>query len=816
MNQGYSLSPETRHVIESAEELAKYYGDSFITSKHILCTLLLVNEQELVIQVLLDFDIDAKYIGKEIESQLGGTDIVDEGRIPRYSPKIKEIITAAAVEANSMGTKVVGLVHLLLGILSKETGLANFVLFKSGINIDILRDKIIEYIETDVGVTTDMKNEITKVNKPNPVSSKGSALNTYCKDLTMLAEAGELPVIIGREMELDRTIQTLLRKMKNNPVILGDPGVGKTAIVECLAQQIADGNVPTALRNKRIMSMDLPLMLAGTKYRGQFEERLTDVISEVNKSSDIIIFLDELHMMVGAGGGDSAMDASNILKPALSRGELTLIGATTVEEYRKHVESDGALERRFQPLYIDEPTPEDTIDILTGVKVSYERYHNISVDKACVERIVKLCERYLSDRCFPDKAIDVLDETCSKLKLSLFKKYRTNPKYAAAAQEAELNKIKMVAQKRFEEASKFREEERKWLNKIDSKSNLYKKHSNKIISMNIKDVDEVISNLTSIPVTNIKSGDEAKILKLERNLKRNVIGQDRAVDTVVGAIKRSRSGLANPNRPIGCFLFLGPTGVGKTHLTKWLANLLFDTDESIIRVDMSEMMEQHSVSKLVGSPPGYVGFDEGGGLTEQVRRKPYSVVLFDEIEKAHPDILNVLLQILDEGHVTDSHGRNINFKNTIVVLTSNIGADKIAKDTNMGFIARDKNQDDKDKTIQEVNALLKPEFINRLDELVVFERLDDKALTGICRLLLKEINQRLKLTGRSITFAPSVVKAIVDMNEDQKFGARAIRRIISKHVEDTISDYVLRNPDSNVLQMTGGRDFKVIDLTSQA
>lgn len=809
MNEGYSLSTETRAVIESAEELAKYYGDTFITSKHILCTLMLVDSRELVIQVLLDFDIDARLIGKQIESELGGGDEVDESHLPRYSPKIKEIITASAVEAQSMGGKVVGLVHLLLGILAKETGLASFMLSKSGINIDILRDKIIEYLETDIDITPSTKSEITKTSRPSN-TNKNSALTAYCKDLTQLAHDGKLPIIIGRSEELDRVIQTLLRKMKNNPVILGDPGVGKTAIVECLAQSIADGNVPTGLKSKRILSMDLPLMLAGTKYRGQFEERLTDVLQEIGEDSDVIIFLDELHMMVGAGGGDSAMDASNILKPALSRGELTMIGATTVEEYRKHIESDGALERRFQPLYIDEPSPDDTISILKGVKSSYEKFHNISVDVECVERIVKLCSRYLSDRCFPDKAIDVLDETCSKLKLSIFKKYKTNPKYVSMAQKAEKNKIKMVTMKKFDEASNYREEERRWLKKIDSKINLYKKYSNKVYPMTIKDIDEVISRLTSIPVTSIKSGDEAKILRLEKYLKKNVIGQDRAVDTVVNAIKRSKSGLANPARPIGCFLFLGPTGVGKTHLTKWLANLLFDTDENIIRVDMSELMEQHSVSKLVGSPPGYVGHDEGGGLTEQVRRKPYSVVLFDEIEKAHPDILNILLQILDEGQVTDSHGRSINFKNTIIILTSNIGADKIAKDTNVGFMPMGKEATDKDKTLVEVNALLKPEFINRLDELVVFERLNNDSLTGICRLLLKEINGRMKSTGRSVTFSPSVVKSIVDLNEDTKFGARSIRRIISKHVEDAISDHVLKYPEDKTLHMTGGKEFTVV------
>lgn len=801
MDSGYKLSPQVREIIEAAEEIARYYNENFITSQHVLCCLLLANEQELVIQILLDFGVEPRAIARDIESQLGIANDSDENVTPRYSPKIKEIITASAVEATSMGTKEVGLVHLLLGILSSETGLANLMFAQAGISIDLLRDKVIEYMDPTDSPAPPAKPKERKENK--------TVLDTYCKDLTELAELGELPIIIGREQELDRVIQTLLRKMKNNPVILGDPGVGKTAIVEALAQQIHDGNVPVGLKNKRILSMDLPLMLAGTKYRGQFEERLTDVLQEVNKSPDNIIFLDELHMMVGAGGGDSAMDASNILKPALSRGELTMIGATTVEEYRKHIESDGALERRFQPLYIDEPSPEDTVSILSGVKVSYEKFHNIDIDDECVNRIVKLCDRYLSDRSFPDKAIDVLDETCSKLKLRIFKKYRTNPKYIANAQEAEANKIKMVSMKRFEEATEYREEERMWLKKIDSRKNLYKRHSNKPADMTVKDVDEVISSMTSIPVSSIKSGDENKILRLEKHLKKNVIGQDTAVTTVVNAIKRSRSGLANPERPIGCFLFLGPTGVGKTHLTKCLTELLFDTNDNIVRVDMSEMMEQHSVSKLVGSPPGYVGFDDGGGLTEQVRRKPYSVVLFDEIEKAHPDVLNILLQILDEGKVTDSHGRSINFKNTIIILTSNIGAEKIAKDTNVGFMAAPKEVTDRDKTIKEVNHILKPEFINRLDELVVFNKLDDDALQKICRLLLNDITTRLKLSGRTIKFTPSVSKLIVSKNDDYKFGARSIRRLVSKHVEDSISDYILKNPECTSLTVTGGKEIQI-------
>lgn len=789
MKSGYTLSQQTRQVIEAAEELARYYKDSFITSQHVLCCLLRVNEQDLVIQILMDFGVDPDVLSSTIESTLD-VGQSDEPVDPRYSPKIKEIITASAVEATAMGTKQVDLVHLLLGILQKETGLSTLVFQASGISVSDLREKIRDYIipEEHRQHAKEIPPEISDDGKPK------KALDKYCRNLTQLAQAGKLPIIIGREMELDRTIQTLMRKMKNNPVILGDPGVGKTAIIESLAQQIADGNVPNSLKNKQILSLDLPLMLAGTKYRGQFEERLTDVLHEINDDPNVIIFLDELHMMVGAGGGESAMDASNILKPALSRGELTLIGATTVEEYRKHIEPDGALERRFQPLYVDEPTIDQVRDILLGVKVSYEKFHNIDINEDCVDRIIKHCSRYLSDRSFPDKSIDLLDETCSKLKLSIFKKYKTNPKFIQAAREAETRKIELVTKKQFAEAMECREQERMWLKKIDDRLAMYKKKHGETLSMKVSDIDEVISYMTNIPVSSIKAGDNNKILKLEKTLKQNVVGQDDAIQAVVSSIKRSRSGLSNPNRPIGSFLFLGPTGVGKTHLTKCLSMCLFDSMDSIIRVDMSELMEQHSISKLVGSPPGYVGFDEGGGLTERVRRQPYSVVLFDEIEKAHPDVLNVLLQILDDGHVTDSHGRDINFKNTIVILTSNIGADKIAKNTNVGFMVKDPSTD-KDKTMTEVNALLRPEFINRLDELVVFNKLEDDDLKNVCKLIVKETQQRVKLTDRVLTVSSRVIDHIVNKNIEKQFGARAIRRIINKEIEDSLADFVLSNPD---------------------
>ena len=788
MKSGYTLSTQTRQVIESAEQLAKHYRHTYVTSQHILCCLLRADDTDLVIQILIDYGIDVDILADTIESEFEMSE--DDGLDTKYSPKIKEIITASAVEATAMGTRQVELVHLLLGVLSKETGLAPLILRKSNISIDILRSKVVEYI-----VPEEHQRHVNKMPDAPEGGDDTSALGKYCKDLTLMAENGQLPLIIGREVELERTIQTLMRKMKNNPVILGDPGVGKTAVIESLAQQISDGNVPNSLKNKRILSMDLPLMLAGTKYRGQFEERLTDVLQEISQNRDVIIFLDELHMLVGAGGGESAMDASNILKPALSRGELTLIGATTVEEYRKHIEADGALERRFQPLYIDEPSLVEVKDIMMGVKTSYERFHNIEIDESCVDRIIAHCNRYLTARSFPDKSIDVIDETCSKLKLDLFKKYKTNPLYIHNASEAESLKIKCIHDKNFTEAMIHRDDERHWLEKIDKKLNLYRKNHDKIIRMKTTDVDKVISNMAGIPVSSIKAGDGSKILKLEKFLLNNVIGQETAINTVVSSIKRSRSGLSNPNRPIGSFLFLGPTGVGKTHLTKCLSLNLFDSTDAIIRVDMSELMEAHSISKLVGSPPGYVGFDEGGGLTERVRRQPYSVVLFDEIEKAHPDVLNVLLQILDEGHVTDSHGRNINFKNTIVILTSNIGAEKIAKNTNVGFMLKQSDSDDHDKTMTEVHAMLRPEFINRLDEMVVFNKLTTPHLIKICRLILNEVSDRVLATDRTIKFSNSLIKHLVSLNKDTQFGARSIRRLINRHVEDVVSDFILNSPD---------------------
>ena len=791
MSYQYSLSPDCRYVIESAERHAQKYKHNFITSQHVMYSLLKYKKNKEVNNLFKDCDIDIKDLSLTIRQQLDLNDDSGDGN-PSFAPKIKEIITASAAEAISQGTKTVNLIHLLIGIFKKDSGIASLINKRYSFNISVIRDYI-EYNSHDNRYTQPKP----QTKKPPPLTKETdgkSALEKYTKDITSLARARKTPKIIGREKDTEKLIQTLMRKSKNNPVILGDPGIGKTAIVEGLANLIVDGDVPYELQNKTILSLDLPLMLAGTKYRGQFEERLTEVIEVISKAENIILFLDELHMMVGAGNADGAMDASNIFKPSLARGEINMIGATTLDEYRKYIESDGALERRFQPIRVNEPTLNQTIDILSGIKDTFESFHNINISPDCIYKIVALCDRYITNRNFPDKAIDILDEACSTVKIDVYRKYKTNPVYLQNAQEANEQMKKHVELKKYEEAAAFREEESKWLSKIDKKHNLYKKQHKITRDMTDEHVNSVISNVTGIPVVNIKGGDHLRIRKLKTFLEKKVIGQQDAIDVVTTTIKRSKTGLNNPKRPIGSFLFVGPTGVGKTYITKCISEVLFDDPDKIIRVDMSELMEQHSVSKLIGSPPGYVGFETGGDLTERVRRNPYSIVLFDEIEKAHPDVLNVLLQILDEGSITDAHGRHINFKNTIIILTSNIGADRLVKDTNVGFMKSPTNTND--SVSDEIGHLLKPEFINRLDETVIFNKLSPEDLLKITKLGMADVTTRLKANGITLSFTPSVAKWVVSQNEDNKYGARAINRIIQRDIETVLADFILENPDN--------------------
>ncbi len=806
MSYQYSLSPDCRYVIERAERHAQKYKHNFITSQHVMYSLLKYKKDKEINELFKECQVDINALSLTLRSQLDIQDDSGGDESPAFSPIIKEIITAAAAEALSQGTKIVTLMHLLIGLFKKDSGIASLINKRYSFNISVIRDYI-EYTSHDNRYSSPKPKANTNIS--NDKSEKKTSLEKYTKNLTDMARARQLPKIVGREDDIEKLIQTLMRKSKNNPVILGDPGIGKTAIVEGLANLIVDGDVPYELQNKTILSLDLPLMLAGTKYRGQFEERLTEVIDVITKTDNIILFLDELHMMVGAGNADGAMDASNIFKPSLARGEINMIGATTLDEYRKYIESDGALERRFQPIRVLEPTLSQTIDILSGIKGSFEKFHNIDISIDCVYKIVSLCDRYITNRNFPDKAIDMLDEACSTVKIDVYRKYKTNPVYLQNAQEANEQMKKHVELKKYDEAAMFREEESKWLYKIDKRHNMYKKQHKITREMTEEHVNSVVSRATGIPVVNIQGGDHLRIRKLKAFLEKNVIGQQQAIDSVATTIKRSKTGLNNPKRPIGSFLFVGPTGVGKTYITKCIAEVLFDDPDKIIRVDMSELMEQHSVSKLIGSPPGYVGFETGGDLTERVRRNPYSIVLFDEIEKAHPDVLSILLQILDEGSITDAHGRQINFKNTIIILTSNIGADKLVKDTSVGFMKTPNNTEA--NVNEEIDHLLKPEFINRLDETIVFNKLEFDELIKIARLGLSDVVNRLNGQGLTLKYTPSVAKWIVDQNENNKFGARAINRIIQRDVETLLADYILDNSDVSELKLKCQRGKLIIN-----
>lgn len=790
----YTVTPAARSVLQKATVLAIQLNQRYVTSEHILyCLLEIKSKQDMAIRVLkklrVPVDTFRELVIDNIKQLTSNKEPPVVSRYRKadqvyYSPKVKEIISISGAEAMSMGTSEIGTEHLLIGIMMSDTGIATSVFKQANIDATQLRDMVYEL--SNMNVPKKKKPRSRKTSTSSTESQ--SEFEKYATDLTLIAESGDLLPVIGRSQEIDQVIQTLLRKSKNNPVIIGEPGVGKTAIVEGLALRIVGGDVPKQLQHKRIMTLDMPLMVAGTKYRGQFEERLTAIIKEVKARDDIILFVDEMHMMVGAGDADGAMDASNIMKPSLSRGELTIIGATTTTEYTKFIEKDGALERRFQQIKVDEPDVASTTQILYGVKRAFEQYHNVTIDNTCVDRVVYLCERYITDRNFPDKAIDVLDETCAYIRLKQYRKYSTSDEQVKQATE---QKEQHVQSGDFEKACEWREIEAAEKKRASKRAKQYERASERTIDMVTGDVERVVARNTGVPINSIKHGDREKVKRLQTYMHRHVIGQDHAVETIVTSIKRSYTGLSGQQRPIGCFLFLGPTGVGKTHLTKCLTEYLFDSADNMIRVDMSELMESHSVSKLIGSPPGYVGYEEAnqGQLTERVRRNPYSVVLFDEIEKAHPDVMNLMLQMLDEGMLTDSHGRKINFKNTIIVLTSNIGAREIQRNTTVGFSRND--TESSDRVLREAQTMLPPEFINRLDEIVMFNQLDKPDMRTICDMLFRELTSRLQHNNITFTCTPRVKQHIVDLNTEHKYGARPLRRLISKHVENAIADHLL-------------------------
>ena len=707
---------------------------------------------------------------------------------PMESPRLQFILEEAAGEAQHLKAKEVGTEHLLLAVLNDADCVASRILQTLNVNMQKLYQDIMLAVGADINeYMSDLQGE----------GRKKGVLEQFGTDLTEQAAEGKLDPVIGREQEIGRLMQILSRRTKNNPCLVGEPGVGKTAVIEGLAQRISGGLVPEGMKEKKIFTMDLASMIAGSKYRGEFEERMKKLIQEVKAAGNVILFLDEVHTIIGAGGAEGAMDASNILKPSLARSEIQLIGATTIAEYRKYIEKDAALERRFQPVTVEEPTKEQCLEILEGLKSRYENHHHVMVEQEALESAVALSVRYVNDRFLPDKAIDVLDEACSKVSLRGFKVPDSIEELEQVIDNLKVQKEEAIREGNMTEASTLHKEQIAAEKKLDQARNRFqKKNRDRQVTVTEEDIAAVVSEWTKIPVQKFAESESERLRKLEKTLHKRVIGQDEAVTAVAKAVRRGRVGLKDPNRPIGSFLFLGPTGVGKTELSKALAEALFGDENAMIRVDMSEYMEKHSVSKMIGSPPGYVGHDDGGQLSEQVRRHPYSVVLFDEIEKAHPDVFNILLQVLDDGHITDSQGRKVDFRNTVIIMTSNAGAQAIIDPKRLGFVTKEDKGADykrmKSNVMNEIKLVFRPEFLNRIDEIIVFHSLGSDEMKKITGLMCKEITKRAKeQLNITLTIRDSVKKHIVETGTNQKYGARPLRRAIQNQLEDALADAIL-------------------------
>ena len=710
-----------------------------------------------------------------------------------YSPRAARILEDSHRQAQRYGNQMTGTEHILLALLREGENVGLRLLNTVGINIQKL------YMDTLIAMGEDISQHKEDLRKRNAKKAGGatSTLNQYSRDLTALAREGKLDPVIGRDTEIMRVVQILSRRTKNNPCLIGEPGVGKTAIAEGLALRIVNGEVPDTVKNKRVVTLDLSGMVAGSKYRGEFEERIKKVIKEVIEAGNIYLFLDELHTLIGAGGAEGAIDASNILKPSLSRGEIQLIGATTISEYRKYIEKDAALERRFQPVMVEEPSQEEAIRILSGIAYKYEEHHKVTISPEAIEAAVKLSDRYINDRNLPDKAIDLIDEASAALRLKNMNIPENIKEMQDAIRKYDLEIEDAIKNEAYTEAAEHRRNQQELMKKYDKAVSRYEKaQAQKNLVVTENDIAEVVSNWTKIPVQKLAQKESERLLNLESILHKRVVGQEEAVSAVARAMKRGRVGLQDPNRPIGSFLFLGPTGVGKTELSKALAEAMFGSENALIRVDMSEYMESHSVSKMIGSPPGYVGFEEGGQLSEKVRRNPYSVVLFDEIEKAHPDVFNVLLQVLDDGHITDSKGRKVSFKNTVLIMTSNAGAQRIIEPKNLGFATKTDEKADYNKmkanVMEEVKRLFKPEFINRIDEIMVFHPLTEKDMKQIITLLSKNLCDRCKTQmDIDLTFTSTLKDYLVKKYSDLKMGARPLKRAIQNVVEDELATAIL-------------------------
>ncbi len=780
------LTERAQRVLAYAQEEAIRLKHSNIGTEHLL--LGLVREQEgIAAKVLNAFDITEPVIEKEISKFV--TEGTETPTTLHYTPRAKRVIELSMDEARKLHHNFVGTEHLLLGLIRETEGIAARVLSSLGLNITRARAMVIRML----GNPQNFKSQETKEESDTPT------LDSLATNLTKKASDGSLDPVIGRSDEITRVIEVLSRRTKNNPVLIGEPGVGKTAVAEGLAQQIVKNEVPSTLKDKRVMMLDMGTVVAGTKYRGEFEERMKKVVDEIKKSGNVILFIDEMHTLIGAGGAEGSVDASNILKPSLSRGEVQVIGATTLEEYRKHIEKDAALERRFQPVIVDQPSVEDTVLILKGLRDRYEAHHGVTITDEALDAAAVMSNRYVQDRFLPDKAIDLIDEASSKVRL---KSHMSPPDLKDL--EDELEKVKKeknaaVQSQEFEAAAKYRDDQTKIEEKLETLENNWKNsQSSEKQKVTRGDIEIVISKMTGIPLQKIAEEESDRLLNLESILHDRVIGQNEAVQSISKAVRRARAGLKDPKRPIGSFIFLGPTGVGKTELAKALSETLFGEDDAMIRVDMSEYMEKHSVARLVGSPPGYVGYDDGGQLTEQVRRKPYSLILFDEIEKAHPDVFNMLLQVLDDGRLTDSTGRTVDFRNTVIVMTSNVGATELRDNKFVGFGSTEQSEDYetiRNTMMKELKNTFRPEFINRVDDIIVFHSLEKEHLEEIVSLMIDDLNARLEDRNVHVELTSDAVTALVDDGYDKEFGARPLSRSIQKNVEDTLSEAILRGEE---------------------
>mgnify|MGYP001377238805 FL=1 len=790
MNEKFTKS--AKEALKSATELANKLHHSYVGTEHILLGLL--SGDGVAKRVLEENGVEKENVIELVNQLIAPKAKVKLIEIDSFTPRAKRVMELSQKEALRLKSNSVGTEHLLIALIKESDCVAIRLLNTVGINLQKL---YVDLITGMGGDPTMAKNEYLAMRGKQKVKSSTPTLDQFSRDLTEYAREEKLDPVIGRENEIQRVIQILSRRTKNNPCLIGEPGVGKTAIAEGLAQMIVAQDAPETMNDKRVVTLDLSGMVAGSKYRGEFEERIKKVIFEVKNAGNVLLFIDEIHTIVGAGGAEGAIDASNILKPALSRGEIQLIGATTREEYRKYIEKDAALERRFQPVIIEEPTDEESLLILKGLRGRYESHHNVEITDGALDAAVKFTSRYINDRYLPDKAIDVIDEAASKVRLSTFSSNPKLKKLELEYKELEEEKEEAIVEQFFDKVKEIKEEQKKIQKKIHRlKVNKEKKDRAHEYIVGEEEIADIISDWTKIPIKKLEEEESQRLQKLEEILHERVVGQEEAVAAVAKAIRRGRVGLKDPNRPIGSFLFLGPTGVGKTELSKALAEAMFGNESSIIRVDMSEYMEKHSVSKLIGSPPGYVGYDEGGQLSEKVRQNPYSVILFDEIEKAHPDVFNVLLQVLDDGHITDSQGRKVSFKNTIIIMTSNAGAERIVAPKTLGFVTA-KDEDEsykkmKDGVMEEVKRIFKPEFINRIDEIIVFHSLTEDDIKQIVGIMISVIGKRIKSQMNiSLKVTEDAIAYIAKVGYDQKYGARPLRRAIQTNIEDKLAEEIL-------------------------